>query len=279
MRALEDSREIKRILIALDASQQSLMALDIAAEIAAKFQAELIGIYVEDINLIRLADFPFSQEIGRFSAGSRSFDAMQIQRLMHAHARYIQRYLSNTARRTNLRWSMQITRGSISDELLAAAQESDLIVLGKTGWSGRREPGSTVQTIMNRTGRQALILSRKIRPGSPILVIFDGSHASQNALRAATLIRVTENPLSVLILAYSSNDAQSKQSLAENVLSPTGVKASYRWIPEVDSSRLALLASLERCDIVVLPAQGHAFPGEDIIKMMTESDCAVLLVR
>ncbi len=125
------------------------MALIIAAEIAAKFQAELIGIYVEDINLVRLADFPFSREIGRFSTSSRPFDASQIQRLMHAHARYIRRYFSDTARRTKLRWSMQITRGSISDELLIAAEESDLIVLGKTGWSGRREPGSTVQTILN----------------------------------------------------------------------------------------------------------------------------------
>lgn len=241
MRTFEDTREIKRILIALDASKQSLMALDIAAEIAAKFQAELIGIYVEDINLVRLADFPFSREIGRFSASSRSLDALQIQRLMHAHARYIQRYLSDTARRTKLRWSMQITRGSISDELLIAAQELDLIVLGKTGWSGRREPGSTVQTILKRTDLQVLILTRKTHSGSPILVIFDGSHASQNALRAATLIRVTENPLSVLILANSSDDAQSKQSIAENVLSPTGIKASYRWIAEVDSSRLALL--------------------------------------
>ena len=279
MRTLEETREIKRILIALDASQQSLLALDIAAEIATKFQAELIGIYVEDINLVRLADFPFSREIGRFSANSRSFDALQIQRLMHAHARYIQRNLSDTARRTKLRWSMQIMRGSISDELLTAAQASDLIVLGKTGWSGRREPGSTVQTILNRTNRQLLVLSRKIQPGAPILVVFDGSQASQKALIAATLIRVTENPISVLILANSSEDAQSKQSIAENVLFPTSVKASYHWIPEVDSSRLALLASLERCDIVVLPAIGHAFPGEDVIKMLTESDCAVLLVR
>ena len=279
MRNSDDDRTVQRILVALDASPQSLVALDIAVEIATKFQAELIGIYVEDINLVRLADFPFSREIGRFSASSRPFDSSQIQRLMHAHARLVKHHLAFTARRANLRWSMQITRGSISDELLTAAQASDLIVLGKTGWSGRREPGSTVQTILNRTNRQLLVLSRKIQPGAPILVVFDGSQASQKALIAATLIRVTENPISVLILANSSEDAQSKQSIAENVLFPTGVKASYHWIPEVDSSRLALLASLERCDIVVLPAIGHAFPGEDVIKMLTESDCAVLLVR
>jgi nucleotide-binding universal stress UspA family protein len=279
MRNSEDTREIQRILVALDASPQSLVALDIAAEIATKYQAELIGIYVEDINLVRLANLPFSREIGRFSASSRPFDSSRLQNLMHAHARLVQRRLAYTARRTNLRWSMQITRGSISDELIMAAQESDLIILGKSGWSRRREPGSTAQSILTRTSRQALILSRKFQPGSPILVVFEGSQASRNALIAAAMIRVTENPLSVLILADSGDDAQHKQSEAEKILAPTGVQASYRWIPEVDSSRLVLLARLERCEVVVLPTQVKAFPGEDILRMLTESDCAVLLVR
>jgi len=278
MRNSDDDRTIQRILVALDASPQSLAALDTASEIAVKFQAELIGIYVEDINLVRLADFPFSREIGRFSASSRPFDSSQIHRLMHAHARQVQQYLSITARRTNLRWSMQITRGSIPNELLAAAQESDLIVMGKTGWSRRREPGSTAQTILTRTNRQAMILSRKFHPGSPILVVFESSQSSRNALRAATMISVSDNPLSVLILAKSSDDARFKQSEAELILATSGVKASYRWIPEIDSSRLAVLARLERCELVVLPTPCQTFPGEDVIRILTESDCAVLLV-
>jgi hypothetical protein len=174
---------------------------------------------------------------------------------------------------------MKITRGSISDELLAAAQETDLIVLGKTGWSGRRIPGSTAQSILNQTNRQTLILSKKVHPDSTVLVVFEGSQASQSALRAATLIRVGESPLSVLILANSSHDAQIKQGEAEKILTPTGVKATYRWIPEIDYTRLVLLVRLERCEMVVLPAQLPAFPGEDIIRMLTDSECAVLLVR
>lgn len=279
MRNSADDRTIQRILVAMDASPQSLAALDTAAEIAAKFQAELIGIYVEDINLVRLADFPFSREIGRFSASSRPFDSSQIHRLMHAHARQVQRHLLLTGRCNNLRCSTQITRGSVSDELLAAAQESDLIVLGKTGWSRRREPGSTAQTFLTHTNCQALILSRKFQPGSPILVVFEGTESSQNALRAAMMISVAENPLIVLILVKSSDDAQLKQSEVENILAPTGVKASYRWIPEVGSIQLAMLARLERCEVVVLPAQGHAFPEEDVISLLTESDCAVLRLR
>lgn len=93
------------------------------------------------------------------------------------------------------------------------------------------------------------------------------------------MISVADNPLSVIILAQTSDDAQYKQSESENILAPTGVKALYRWIPEIDSTRMISLARLEHCEVVVLPAQSHAFPEEDVIRSLTESDCAVLLVR
>jgi nucleotide-binding universal stress UspA family protein len=54
----------QRILVALDASPASLAALDFATELAERHQAELLGIYVEDINLLRSAEIPFTREIG-----------------------------------------------------------------------------------------------------------------------------------------------------------------------------------------------------------------------
>ena len=93
------------------------------------------------------------------------------------------------------------------------------------------------------------------------------------------MINVADNPIRVLILATSSDDAQLKQNEAENILATSGVHVTYSWIPEVNGARLALLARLERYAVVVLPIQGYAFPEEEVIRMLAESDCAVLLVR
>ena len=70
MNESEPNLAIRRILIALDASTHSLAALHAAAEMAANMQAELIGLFVEDENLLHLAGLPFAQEVRSSSAES-----------------------------------------------------------------------------------------------------------------------------------------------------------------------------------------------------------------
>ena len=53
-------RGLARILVALDASASGRAALAGAAALAAELQAELLGLFVEDANLLRLASLPFS---------------------------------------------------------------------------------------------------------------------------------------------------------------------------------------------------------------------------
>ena len=50
--------QMRRILVAVDASPHSLAALDAALRLAADLEAEIIGLFVEDINLLRLAGMP-----------------------------------------------------------------------------------------------------------------------------------------------------------------------------------------------------------------------------
>ena len=58
-----DTMQIKRIIVALDASAHSQAAMDAAASIAELLEAELIGVFVEDINLVRVAQLPFVREV------------------------------------------------------------------------------------------------------------------------------------------------------------------------------------------------------------------------
>jgi nucleotide-binding universal stress UspA family protein len=53
----------RRILVALDASVNSLAAIEQAATLAANLEAEQLGLFVEDINLLRIATLPFARQI------------------------------------------------------------------------------------------------------------------------------------------------------------------------------------------------------------------------
>ena len=279
MSATERIIDIHRILVALDASPQSLAALEVAAELAAKYGAELIAVFVEDINLVRLAEFPFAQEFGHFSAISRQLDSQHIERELRAHARWVERTTAMIARRNNLRWSFYTTRGTIPGELLSAALESDLIILGKTGWSGHRQLGSTARSLVVQAPLPALFLQRSLRSGVPLMVAYEGSPSGQKALAIARMLRLSDNPFTVLVLAADLEEANRLQLEAQSLLEPAGIPAGYRWLSEMNEQKIARLARLEGCEVMVVPADSQFFSEDILLSMVKETDCAVLLVR
>ena len=80
------SEQGERILVALDASPQSVAALRAAAELAALMEAELEGLFIEDINLLHLCGLPFSHEIGSYTAKRRQLDNLALERQLRGLA-------------------------------------------------------------------------------------------------------------------------------------------------------------------------------------------------
>jgi hypothetical protein len=93
-------------------------------------QAELIGLFVEDVDLIHFAGLPFASEVGYVSAARRTLDVNAMERSLRALAREAHDALRAAAVERSARWSFRVTRGSAPAELLAAAQDADLVILG-----------------------------------------------------------------------------------------------------------------------------------------------------
>jgi len=273
---------IRRILVALDASPHSLAALEAAAELAARFRAELLGLFVEDVNLLRLAALPFAQEMSLVSATRRRLDARQVERQLGAQAGLSRRALTVIAERARVRWSFRVARGVVVPELLIAAAGADLLILGKAGWSlaGGRRLGSTARAVLSQAPGLALVLQHGVRLRLPVLVVYDGSPLAQKALAAATaLTRGEGGHLTVLILADGPAAAQRRQAQAAAWLQARGVKARYRSLAESSVSRLVHLVLLERCGTLVLPATSSWVHDETLLELLGEIRTPVLLVR
>lgn len=271
--------DFRRILVALDASPASLAALELAADLAERYQAELIGIYVEDINLLHSAEIPFTREFGHYSGISHHIDSHHIERELRAQARRVERLLATIAQKANIRWSFRKTRGVIHGELLDAAQGTDLIILGKSGWSGGRQLGSTARNVAVQSTIQSLILLHKVRPGTPIMVAYDGSTASQKALVTAELISSKDIPLIILIVADNPELAQVLEAEVEVRTGQSDQQVEFRRTADFEGNRISQMAMLSGCDVVVLPVESQSFDPESLVTMLNEADCAVLLVR
>ena len=118
----------RRIVVLLDASGPGIEALEAAAARAAEVEAELVAVFVEDVDLLHVAGLPFAREIGVASATRRAMDAGAMERSLRALAGEARRSIEAVARRVPLQWSFSVAHGALSEELLAAAAEADLIV-------------------------------------------------------------------------------------------------------------------------------------------------------
>ncbi|MGD8398044.1 MAG: universal stress protein [Anaerolineae bacterium] len=274
---------IRRILVALDASPHSRAALDAAVELAARLHAELAALFVEDEALLRLADLPFVQEVGLFSATRRRLERGELERAIRARGREARRILAVATQRTEVTWSFRSVRGTVLSEVLSAASEADVLVLGKLGWSSihRKRLGSTVRGILPERFGLALVLEEGACFGFPLAVVYDGSPAAGRALLTATALRRRagdDQALIVLLLAHGSDEAELLQEQAGSVLEDREAPVRYRLLTGANVMVLADALQSEGCATLVLPAQGVALQSNVLETLLEKIDLPVLLV-
>ena len=223
-----------RVLILLDGSRLSLAALEVAAEIAAARNAEVLGIFVEEINLLRAAGYGFAQEVGGSSGLARPLEVAALEARMQTQAEQARRLLQQTMARRGLAQSLKLCRGRVAEEVLGLMQPEDLVVLGRAGWSailGARL-GSTARILLRQAPGEVLLWteSRPQRQNRVVVLLNHDQAANHRAVRvAAELARRSNQPLTVFIRTTSAVD----RSMAEDMLTDlqrAGITARIKWI-------------------------------------------------
>ncbi|NLX55885.1 MAG: hypothetical protein GXY58_12285 [Planctomycetaceae bacterium] len=121
---------VRCILVALDDACSDHETMETAARLAADLQAELQGLYVEDVNALRLAALPFTQEITTASGVARRIDPESMERAMQNKAAHVRQLLERSAARAHIRCSFSVTRGHVTQRALLATGETDLVLFG-----------------------------------------------------------------------------------------------------------------------------------------------------
>lgn len=278
---MNPKEEIRRIVVALDASPHSRAALKAAAQLAAELHAELLGMFVEDINLLRSAELPGAREVAFATRATRTLDSRRLERALRAQAAELRQMLAVIAQGRKIRWTFRVARGRVASELLAAAQEGDILVLGRVGTSivQRARLGSTAQTVVSTATQTVVFIEHGVEFGTPVLVLFDGS---ENALRAlTTAARLARGDSLKLVVLIAGTDADTYRRLLEqasNWLTEHDQRARMRPVaPGI--ANLAQAVREEGGKTLVL-ATGHAFVEQKTLSdLMDQVRCPVVLVR
>lgn len=289
MIARDETFAIRRILVALDAATASTELLEEAVDIARRMEAEIEGLFVEDANLMRLAELPFAQELTFPSGLLQQLDLASVERNMRALAAHAREALEGRAQELNVRCSFRVVRGPLKNELSAAAETADLVVLNRVGGALTRhvrlESGAELaamdvpRPVLLLRGRQAAIRS--------MTLAFDATPGADHALAAAahlkSRIRATGEAdgagLVVLCLGSTETAARQAEKKARSALEQQGIAATFRLCAGAAASDLRGALRSAADVLLILPAELPFLATEAGLRLLTESDGPVLLVR
>jgi len=126
---MSDAAGISRIWVALDALEHSEAPLGAALGLARAMQAELAALFVENVDLFRMAAFPQSFETRLFGPPRDAQGPQALEAALRAQASALQRQLVRAAGASGVPWSFHTARGRILQQALALAGAEDCVVL------------------------------------------------------------------------------------------------------------------------------------------------------
>lgn len=262
----------RRILVAVDASPASLTLLASAAKLVAGLGAELNAIFVEDINLLHLAGLPFARELVGLTATECRLDYQRMERILRGRGTHAQRAVVTVAAQLKLRGSLQVVRGRVTEELRRAAQDMDLLILGKGG--GARRLGKVAGRLVEEAPCAVLLLPEQGLRAGPVMVNFSGRSCDELLLNAATRFAVLDHHgLLVILPGLSTSEYTRLHQEARRSLGSGSLLATYQALENTDQHSYRRLVREEGVGLAVLSGD------ENLRDWLTLLDCAVLIYR
>lgn len=178
---------VNRILIPIDSSSHSFAALQAAIFMAGHYEAVLKGLYIEDIALLGLAEMPFRQEVGEYSAIVRELSIDNLTRGISVQSKWVTTTFQKLINRSQLNGDIAILRGKVIDIIMQESQDCDLLIIGKSGKNvlGKRRLGSTTNALIRKNEKSLLLVEEGNQIGYPLIMLYDPSPLGQMCLETA----------------------------------------------------------------------------------------------
>lgn len=274
--------DVRRIVVAIDGSPEATDVLEAAARFAARLHAELEGVFVRDINLVRLASLPVGREIQFPTGQGRDFTAEALEADIRTREFAARRALAAVAERVHVKYSFRTAQGRLDVEFVTAAGAGDLLVVG----SGSRRPWGaarfthTAREVAERSPHSVLIS----KPGALLagvpLVCHDGSIGSWRALDAGLyFFGLHEGRLAVLILADDRTEAETLRAQVEARLAARGVSPRVLYGVRPRAPEVCRLAGEAGAGVLVMAADCPALDAPRRREVLEAIACPVLIVR
>ena len=253
----DTGQSVRRILVALNAISDSQAAIERAAALAAAFEAELTGLFIEDVNLLHMAELP-GYEVVLTTGRAQKTDRGVIERQIRARAERARDAMARVAAARRLAWTFEVRRARLGEALLDAAKLADVVA---AEWTG---PGMAVTA--RPDGRR------------PVLAYYEGGGCAARVLAVAVRAAVARKaPLQILVPARSVEAAQATIGELREMLRHHDVDWQIERIaPGVPALRKRLQQSPGQ--MLLIDSGGKLVTGGNLSLAMAAAACEVVLI-
>lgn len=165
---------VRKVVVAVDSADRSARVFAEAVRVATRLRVSIEGVFVEDEDLLRLADHAFARRFGG-AATPRAFVREELEREWRALAAEVKATLQHEAARRNVEARFAVARAEARRAITEGLGEGDLVLVGWGGWS---PPAA-------RT--------------APVRVLHDGSESAARALELGAQLAGSAGRLTVLL--------------------------------------------------------------------------------
>jgi nucleotide-binding universal stress UspA family protein len=272
---------IETILLATDGSEAVGAAEGFAIAIASRLRARLVALSVVEARVV--------EGLKGKGLGIAPPSLEGIETFLTARAEAACRRVSDRARSAGVECVAEMPRGVADDRIVERAKSADLVVLGRDGVHADHRSsliGSTVDAVLRKTNKPAIVVPRGAEFRGGLLLAFDGSPGSRIAARLTVeLVGRLQQPVHLFVDSKDKGRAVSRFDEARNLLGtlPVAVREASSTLgrPDVKIIDAAKEAS---ASLIVMGAFGRSritdyFLGSNSAAVVRTSPIAVLLAR
>ncbi|MGD2167843.1 MAG: hypothetical protein PVF63_07015 [Gammaproteobacteria bacterium] len=268
------------VVVALGGKAREDYAIELARELVQSEAPELLGLFVENAQLLEHARSQWAREI-LLTGQERGLDRGSLERQLRSQAALARSRFETATARLGLQHRFEVTRGDVFAEPIrrAAAAEALVVCLAEVLSGSSVWPRGFARQFVEARLPLVLLAREGWLSGRSIAVVVDEITASNRALAAATRIaRQSRSPLSVLLPVSKGRGIDDSDLQA--LLAAQGVdKRSIIPISGAMAPGVAHAARACRARLLVMPSRAQPGESESIDELMRRFQGALMLVR
>jgi nucleotide-binding universal stress UspA family protein len=272
---------LRHILVAVDTSPHSRAALEAAVALAKVMHANVSGIFVQEKHWSQITRLPSSIAINEFTGEPSSLEEDNMRREIERLGKRLRRQLQSISRRNEIDHSWKTARGEVSEEILEAARDADLITIGRRGRSLSRgsKLGSTTKSIIRKADKPVLILNEGLRLGHTITAVYNATPQSQKGLRmAVNIAEKNDSRLSVLVLDEGDQTGSERDKTAEKMVENSDAPVNITIFHHPNVGQFLNVVNYQQAGLLVIPKNQSFLRGEALEVTLEHIHCPVLLI-